>query len=179
MEKLRVATALACTRESESNLDYALVDPAFLLTIGVNVANIAGKTPDDFVNGLHRDLTQLTAEQVYKIALHIHSCQDIHRVFPQVFIPKVRSAIEKGELDFSRIKLKNKDDFNPGLLQERTDEDSSATPQESSTPPPPQAKETLAEQSALPEQRTGQDSADANFWLSLLRKCGRLLRLKK
>jgi hypothetical protein len=107
-EKLRVAVALAATRQNLANVDYALIDPQFLDAIGVLQADIAGDTADDSVNKLHRDLVQLTSSQVYRIAQHIGETGAVHRFMFNVIQAAVVAALKTKTLDISKVKLEKK-----------------------------------------------------------------------
>lgn len=61
---LRVVTALAATRHKIVAHEYLLIDPDDVAATGIEVRVIPGQSPDDFVNELHRDLCELTAEKV-------------------------------------------------------------------------------------------------------------------
>ena len=61
---LRIVTALAATREKIVAHDYLLIDQDDIAAAGIEVRAEKGRCPDDFVNELHRDLCELTAEKV-------------------------------------------------------------------------------------------------------------------
>lgn len=107
-QKLRIAAALATTKEHLSNLDYALIDPDFLSGLGVSVEEIQGTTPDEVVNELHRDLVQLTVEQIYEIAKHIHTTQNVYRYLPNIVKSAVLDGCRNERYDYASVKLKDK-----------------------------------------------------------------------
>ncbi len=107
-EKLRVAVAIAATKDILAGVDFALIDPKFLTDIGVRQEPVRGDTPDQTVNDLHRDLVQLTSSQIYKIALHIGTTGDVHRFMPNVIKDALTASLKDKTLDFSKVKLAKK-----------------------------------------------------------------------
>ena len=67
-----VLAALASSRQRLDKLDYTLFDEAILPKISVKCVKSDGSTPHPAANGaLHRDLTELTAQKVVRIAVEI------------------------------------------------------------------------------------------------------------
>ena len=71
----QVIAALASNRDSISNLDYAIFDIDLLADTGIKVEINQGATPYEMANYWHRDLVELTATKLVKLAetMLIHS----------------------------------------------------------------------------------------------------------
>ena len=99
----RVVTALAANRDNLANLDYAVFDDATLKSIGVNVAQRSGETPDREVNKLHYNLTNLTVTRLARLAAVVAAGQ--HERTPRKMIKgRLQRAVNKGSLDRHRLK---------------------------------------------------------------------------
>ena len=66
-----VILALASTRQSVSNYDYALIGDGTIAELGISLNDSPGDTLVASVNALHCDLVRLEASQVYQLAVAI------------------------------------------------------------------------------------------------------------
>lgn len=112
-EKLRVAAALALTRDHIANVDFVLVEEQFLASIKVKVEVVDGETPDDYVNKLHRDLSELSASQIYEIAKEIARKQSVQRLQQAVIIAEISKNVAANKIDISKLKTGHREKFAP------------------------------------------------------------------
>lgn len=106
-EAERVVLALAANRLNLANLDYALFEDTILIPLDIALVQQAGQTPDDGVNELHYNLTNLTVDRLAKLAVLVSAGQ--HTRVPRKNIrTRLHQAIRAGTLD--------RDKLNPDLL---------------------------------------------------------------
>ena len=99
----RIVLALAANRDNLANLDYALFEDTMLNSIDITFAPQIGQTPDDEVNKLHYNLTNLTVERLAKLAAVVAAGQ--HTRIPRKEIgSRLHQAIRAGTLDGNRLK---------------------------------------------------------------------------
>jgi hypothetical protein len=98
-----VLAALASRRQTLDKLDYTLLDEAILPTIPIKCVKTDGCTPHSTANvGLHRDLIELTAQKIVRIAVEMMPLARIR--VPQKEVRRLlRDALERGVLDRARI----------------------------------------------------------------------------
>jgi hypothetical protein len=98
-----VLAALASNRQRLDKLDYALIDEAVLPAIPVKCVKSDGVTPHSAANGtLHRDLIELTAQKVVRIAIEMMPLKRV-RVSEKQVKGLLLEALQTGVLDRNRI----------------------------------------------------------------------------
>jgi hypothetical protein len=115
----QVVTAVATGLDSISNFDYILLDERFFDEAGIEVKHTNGETADATVSKkYHRDLRNLTATQVRKLAEEIlkrseesldQSTKRMGRIQEKIIKTWAKEAIKEGQLDFDAIRVKSKD----------------------------------------------------------------------
>ena len=102
-EAKQVVIALAANRESLSNLDYALFEDSALVSTGIAIQQQDGETPDDEVNKLHYDLSNLTVGRLAALAQAVAS--GAHTRVPRKNIQAgLQEAMRSGTLDEDKMK---------------------------------------------------------------------------
>lgn len=114
-------TAVAAGLDSITNIDYILLDEVFFDDAGIAVKHTSGQTADNVVSTeYHRDLQNLTAIQVRKLAEEIQRCSGekingekkrMDRVNEKTVKNWVKEALKQGQLDFDAVRLRNKQDL--------------------------------------------------------------------
>ena len=102
----QVITALAANRDTISNLDYALFDLDSLSPIGIRVEVNEGATPYERANHWHRDLVELTATKLVKLATVMLSNSSRERVLEKKILSLIRDAVQTGQIDKARLSQK-------------------------------------------------------------------------
>jgi len=96
-------TALAAERERLDKLDYTLIDEALLAAVPIKCVESEGQTPHSEANRtMHRDLTELTAQKVVRIASEMMPLART-RVSQKEVTRLLRTALERGALDRARL----------------------------------------------------------------------------
>lgn len=75
----RLAPALAATKDSFAEFDYAEIDLPFFNQTGIKIKEVLGDTPDTFVNNWHRDLIELSIRNLVDLVGVIHNHATIGR----------------------------------------------------------------------------------------------------
>ena len=98
----RVVVALAANRRNLANMDYAVFEDVALASIPVNITQQMGETPDEKVNRLHYDITDLTVESIAQLAKVVSSGR--HDRIPKKKIEtELRRSIRAGILDRDKL----------------------------------------------------------------------------
>lgn len=102
----RVVSALASTRDQISKMDYITGSIEIIKNIGVVLDVIDGKTGDEFVNSLHRDMANLTTE---KAALFVNAMIEkghAGRAYKKDISSMILNEVEKGNINREKINRK-------------------------------------------------------------------------
>lgn len=99
----QVIAALASNRDSISNLDYAIFDIDLLADTGIKVEINQGATPYEMANYWHRDLVELTATKLVKLAetMLIHSHRE--RILEKTVLTWIKDAVKNGQIDRTKL----------------------------------------------------------------------------
>ncbi len=100
----QVITALAASHDSISNLDYSLFDKNSLSKIGIRVETSKGKTPYEKANNLHRDLIELTATKLVKLAEVMLRSSSRERVPEKQILILIKDAVNNQQIDEKMLK---------------------------------------------------------------------------
>ena len=101
---LRIVTALAATRQKIVAHDYLLIDPDDVAAAGIEVRAEKGRCPDDFVNELHRDLCELTAERVLLLCKRaFFGARRPERVDEKLLSSTVPEGVVNGNIEPRRV----------------------------------------------------------------------------
>jgi hypothetical protein len=98
-----VATAVASTGDSFSNFDYALLKIEDLELLGIKQADVKGETPYEAVNHWHRDLIQLTAGAVFRLATSISNAENFKRLPEKRVRQLLEEAAKEGRINFNKL----------------------------------------------------------------------------
>lgn len=99
----QVVTALAATRQNTANLDYALLDLAWVSQLDIRSNPVAGDTPDPGVNGWHLDLVELSAKKLLRLAETILEQATIERISEKALVRLIREAVNSGRIDPAKL----------------------------------------------------------------------------
>lgn len=99
----RFVAALAAIRQRVVHFDYALVDLESFRTLGLALADAPGVTPDSTVNGWHKNVIELTAEKVAKVAAHIQGSGEFGRVQAKDVGRLIRRSLDANLLDVGLV----------------------------------------------------------------------------
>jgi hypothetical protein len=103
----RIVAACASLRDNFANFDYALVDEAIVLGLGIQVRRTKGGTPDDAVNeSRHRDLIELSAFTVARLAREMAAGSTRRRLPWQQVRELVKDGVRSGRLDMEKVNAK-------------------------------------------------------------------------
>ena len=97
-DALNIGVAIAATRRSFGNLDYATIEESELTSIGITPAQTEGATPNSEVNRLHCDLNLLTMDKIIQLARAV-SRGEHRRIDTKSIRILLRSAFQSGEFD--------------------------------------------------------------------------------
>ena len=101
----RVITALAATRDSIANLDYAIFEDSGLGSLGITIRQTDGNTADIITNGLHYELGNLSVSRLARLAKAVSA--GMHdRILEKQIGTWLQEAASAGHLDKTRIKSK-------------------------------------------------------------------------
>jgi hypothetical protein len=107
----RVVTAMAAGRDKADHLDYALFPHKHLEAGGIEVRESAGKTPDEGVNGHHRNLIQLSAAKVVALTEKVWDEHDeVKRVDKKTVVRLVADAVRGGRIALQELRPKLAED---------------------------------------------------------------------
>jgi hypothetical protein len=108
LEQVVAAMAVANTQRID-NFDYALFDDECLSRVGMKIKVTHGNTPDGEVNGLHRDLEELTVEKLIALADVIKSKARRERVPEKRVRTLVANGIVSGQINLSKLQLNHEE----------------------------------------------------------------------
>jgi hypothetical protein len=100
----QVITALASTRDTISNLDYALFEDYVIAELGIRMKNTAGTTPAPNANSWHRDLIELTASKLINLANAIMAEAEKSRFSRMAIRELIRNAVDHNKIELARLK---------------------------------------------------------------------------
>jgi len=101
----QVAVALASTRDSFSNFDYALIDEALLITINIKIEQTDGATPDQEANTRwHRDLVELADSKLIDLVRTIAEKGETARIPEKKMAVLIQQAVAARHLDRTKLK---------------------------------------------------------------------------
>ena len=98
-----VITALASNRNTISNLDYAIFDISLLESINIKLEVNEGNTHYDKSNRWHRDLIELNANKIVKLAESMLKNSSIERVLEKKISDLIKGAVDNGQIDKEKL----------------------------------------------------------------------------
>ena len=102
-----VITALAASGDTVANLDYALFDLQLITNSDIKIHQSPGITPDERVNALwHRDLIELSASKIMRLATIIFTQAEIRRVSKKKLLRMIAQAVSTGRIDRAKLRPK-------------------------------------------------------------------------
>jgi hypothetical protein len=99
-----VITALASNRDTVSNLDYTIFDVNLLLDINIKIEINEGKTPYEKANRWHRDLIELTANKIVKLAESLLKHSSKERILEREILNLIKVAVSNGQIEREKLK---------------------------------------------------------------------------
>ena len=99
-----VVTALATNRNSLDKVDYALIDEATVGELGIDMQESPANTPFHAVNAWHRDLIELSAGKVARLANAMFSRPRRTRVTEARVRRLVRAAVSAQKIELTDLR---------------------------------------------------------------------------
>lgn len=99
----RVVAASALNRDYLDVLDLALVTKGVLSKLHIDVSRSSGRTPDAGVNGWHRDLVDLSASKLAKLAGAIRQDGEIKRYTLRDVRKAIEASFQAGFVNSSKL----------------------------------------------------------------------------
>lgn len=99
-----VITALASNRDTLSNLDYVIFDVNLLSDINIKIEINEGKTPYEKANRWHRDLIELTANKIVKLAESLLKHSSKERILDKEILNLIKVAVSNGQIERGKLK---------------------------------------------------------------------------
>jgi hypothetical protein len=117
-----VVAALAASREKADKLDYVLFTESHLKLTGIEVSATRGSTPDEHVNGRHRDLSHLSAAKVLALTTRVwNENLELRRIDESRVVQLVAAAVRRGRISLAKLRPKLRDDVRFCLDDKRDD----------------------------------------------------------
>lgn len=107
----RVVAALAAGREKADKLDYMLFTQDHLAAVEAEIRTTNGNTLDEYVNGLHRDLPELSAAKVLALTRRVWD-ENLgpKRVDRRTVIRLVADAVRCKQIKLEKLRPKLRED---------------------------------------------------------------------
>ena len=99
----RVVAALALTRDSLKNIDWAIVPEAVLDSCEIQRDSVEGGTPDPDVNQWHCNLVKLTLAKIARLAAAIRSQGKIGRCQHKAVGVAIQKSLHANPIDSTQI----------------------------------------------------------------------------
>lgn len=100
----QIVTALAASRDTISNLDYAIFQIDLLANANIKIENNEGATPYEKANRFHRDLVELTATKLINLAETILVNSQIERISEKKIGNLLETAVQNREIDKKKLR---------------------------------------------------------------------------
>lgn len=117
-DERRIAVAIASTRDRLTALDYLVVDDESFDNMDMPMEKSEGSTGDDYVNGLHYNITKLSARKLGELATAMTVAVDTDD-FTRISKVEVESTmianIKAGHLRIERISEKLQETLKPKI----------------------------------------------------------------
>jgi len=99
-----VLLALGASRDTASNLDYTIFDVGLLANINIKLEINAGNTLYAKANCWHRDLVELTANKIVKLAESLLKDAELERFSEKEMIKLIQDAVNNKQIDRTKLK---------------------------------------------------------------------------
>lgn len=99
-----VILALGTSRDNLSHLDYTIFDTSLLEHISIKLEVNEGKTPYDKANRWHRDLVELTANKIVRLAEYLLNNAQIVRIPEKTMLGLIKDAVNNRQIDIAKLK---------------------------------------------------------------------------
>jgi hypothetical protein len=103
--KEQIVTALAATRQYATQFDYFLIQEYFIHEINIKISEVVGDSPDRMINSWHRDLIELSAEKLMRLAKTIQLNAEIGRIPSPDIRRSLAQAMLAARLDSTKMHL--------------------------------------------------------------------------
>lgn len=106
-----IAAGLAAGRREWKDFEYLLLDSETLTEIGIKVKRTQGRSCDQKLTRLHRDLTEISAQKAVKLAAAIvgqlnRGYKKINRILKKTMAGLIWAGIQEGRIDPSLVEPK-------------------------------------------------------------------------
>jgi hypothetical protein len=102
--------ALAASREKADKLDYVVFTEKHLKDAEIDVSAAIGRTPDERVNGQHRDLTRLSAAKVVSLVTKVwRDNLGPTRLDERTVVQLVACAVRDGRISHEKLRPQLRD----------------------------------------------------------------------
>jgi hypothetical protein len=98
-----IAVAVAANKPTVKQVDLLGLDPTIIDGLGVEVQSTIGNSRFAQVNHLHRDVANLTAFKLLKLANRMAALGEVHTFLPKKIAQLLKTHIDAGKLDASKI----------------------------------------------------------------------------
>lgn len=113
-----IVTAISCTRDFLTKVDYALFDMKYCLSLGIDIEESEGNTPDMCSNKWHRNLIELSVSKIAELAKVMYRHAKIDRVKESRVRNLIKRALgTKGRIDSERLSKYMKNSLGSEELQ--------------------------------------------------------------
>ena len=117
-----VLAALAASREKVDKIDYLLFPSDHLQAAGIETRETDGNTPDERVNGLHRELVRLSVAKVLALLTAVwHKNLGPKRIDERRAVQFVAEAVRSGRILLERLRPKLRDEVRSRIDGDRND----------------------------------------------------------
>jgi len=99
----RIIAALAASKDSLSNIDYAIFDYEIPAQLGIKLSSLPGETLDKEANIWHIDATELTAMKLLDLAQSIYLKAEINRFQKKEVTDMIIESISQGFINIKEI----------------------------------------------------------------------------
>jgi hypothetical protein len=101
----QVVTAMSATCDRPQNFDYLLFDIEILSQVNIEVRESKGKTPDNEVNGWHRDLVEISGNRLLMLVKQVlESNYETDRYLAKQIKEFATRAIHSGRYELNQVK---------------------------------------------------------------------------
>lgn len=105
----RVAAAIAATSSNLSNLDFAIIRVENIHSLEFKISHEPATTPDEFVNRLHYDIRNLSAQALVGLVKLFWLNQDLNidRIPEKDILQQIVFGVSQGYIQRSKIKIQS------------------------------------------------------------------------
>ncbi len=102
----RMLAAFAAQREEADRLDFAILDESDFIELGLSLTDAPGETPDSVVNSWHRNIVELSASRIQRLATCLQSQATFCRKREKDVLRLVKRGLEAGHIAEGMVRPK-------------------------------------------------------------------------